>query len=360
MQSVAFVERYEKAQDMSYLPTPEVSELVATSTVPAEIFSTSSEWSDAFSSLLHAHLTSGNTPDFDTYQKFASSYQNWVIRDKRASEARIRELMRDPRFAESVDFEQFTDEAMKHTFHASFHDINIGFLLSWGRLFDHSFGQTIQAVQADEIFSLAMKGCKTGAIRDGFIKDADAAAYFEPETKNGRDLVEFKLSEIDAGIVLLEFARKHPDEFIVLPAPSAFETLAGSTDHQTNANADFIIINRTTDHVIGVQVKSKVHQNDTEKYDTNRIVLLDSQVDLGNQSAKRTERHRSDRKIVNWGGLIAVESMSRVNPKSPHGKHLFATKQLGLKQYANRNMKGLSPQLAQSSQRIGERILAKI
>lgn len=127
-----------------------------------------------------------------------------------------------------------------------------------------------------------------------------------------RRAYEGTLTEYDAAITLLESTRNHP-ELTVLPAPSSFE----HSQNQGNANADFMVLDLAQYEVIGAQSKSFVSDKDRERYDSDRVMLLDGVVDMGNTS-RRHGRLRTSRPTA---GLIAAE---HILGAKTHGKSTSA------------------------------------
>lgn len=125
--------------------------------------------------------------------------------------------------------------------------------------------------------------------------------YFTDALEQVRWRVEGYLHEIDAGIVLCEYAKKHGD-MTVVPGPSRFQDKAG------RANADFIVLDFENRRALGVQVKAYIASADVlAKYDPERIVFIDGSVDLGGSRTMRIDVDRSVKmRAVAWGGEIAA------------------------------------------------------
>lgn len=124
--------------------------------------------------------------------------------------------------------------------------------------------------------------------------------YFTDALEQVRWRVEGYLHEIDAGIMLCEYAKKHRD-MIVVPGPSRFQDKAG------RANADFIVLDFEKRQALGVQVKAFIDSEKVlEEYDPERIVFIDGSMDLGGSRTMRVDARHSKMRTISWGGEIAA------------------------------------------------------
>ncbi len=189
------------------------------------------------------------------------------------------------------------------------------------------------------------------------IADADGShAMFTPAYKELYERTTGIIQEVDAAIVLLDVVRRYRN-LTVVPAPMQFER-----SRQRRRNVDFVVVDAEAGRAVGIQVKSKVNPKDFAEADKDRVVFVDGDVDLGNVKAMRTQRGKSDRRVVAWPGIIAARRMSLIKT---HGK---GRTQVGgssrnimkLKIEAERLVGDTQVDYRGLSQVIGERILERI
>lgn len=155
--------------------------------------------------------------------------------------------------------------------------------------------------------------------------------FFSPEMAEERAHNLGVVTELDTAITLLEITRRNPD-IIFVPAPKQFE------DTNAAANVDFIVCRRSTQQIVGVQAKTRVHDTDRAKYDGERVVLIDGVSHLGNEVMTRTTPGKSDAYGVSWPGLIAASVIDgmKLHGKGSRGAELYDQKSLfRLKNEAN-------------------------
>lgn len=165
------------------------------------------------------------------------------------------------------------------------------------------------------------------------------------------------MQEIDAAIVLLDVMRRNPD-ITVVPAPLQFER-----GKRSNRNVDFLALHATQKTAVGIQVRSRLNSKDYVNADTERVVFLDGDTDLGNVRAVRVRQKSSQERIVPWPGIIAVKHFERVKSHGK-GKNLRAARnpQRTLQEkIAAKNLVGnIDVDFSDLSTVIGQRIMQKL
>lgn len=159
--------------------------------------------------------------------------------------------------------------------------------------------------------ALAYEGMKLYGVRESIVRSKGSEELYTEENKDVLERFSGALQEVDAAIVVIDAIRKH-ENLTVVPAPLQFERSAPQT------NADLLVIDTTEKRMVGVQVKSRVTSKDVDRYDPDRIVLLDGDIDLGNIRVVRTKKRRSTTEPKPWPGIVAA---SRVHNIKLHGKH---------------------------------------
>lgn len=203
--------------------------------------------------------------------------------------------------------------------------------------------------------SLAMAGLEYFSIREQFVKIHGTEALFTPTNYEFNKRVTGVLQEVDIAILLLEYFRKHPN-IAVIPAPMQFERANPQT------NVDFLVIDTDQGKTVGVQAKTSVRQHTVDRYDPDRVVLVDGTVDLGNVRVMRTDRKKSATSPQPWPGIVAA---SRVDAIQTYGKNLqipqfFLPRIQRAKFEARAQVGKLRVDTRELCVSIGERVLAKL
>lgn len=189
------------------------------------------------------------------------------------------------------------DLLLKRLTEFSFHRLTMRTMSLWrAALFDVGDPASRRGDVAQARFELAADTMLYAGIREEMLGEiADDTA----EQRTFRAWHTGMLTEIDAMIGLLEATRRDTDVF-VLPAPPQFERGA------SGANVDILVIHVPTRQVRGVQVKSSHAWDQADRYDAERVVMLDGVEHLRNARAMRTNRRHSDRHAVSWPGLVGA------------------------------------------------------
>lgn len=159
--------------------------------------------------------------------------------------------------------------------------------------------------------SLAYEGMKLYAVRERFVREKNTEDLYHVDNKDVLDRFTGAVQEIDAAIVVIDAIRKYPN-LTVVPGPLQFER------GNPRTNADLLVIDTEDKRMVGVQVKTRVTNETRERYDSDRIVLVDGNVDLGNVRVVRTQKGRSTTQVKPWPGIIAT---SRIHNIKMHGKN---------------------------------------
>lgn len=178
---------------------------------------------------------------------------------------------------------------------------------------------------------------------------------FQPEYEEVSRYVNGMVQEYDAAIILLEFARSHPN-LTVVPAPFQSE--------HTNRrrNVDFVVVDVVGRQAVGAQVKTKARRETVRGADQQRVVFVDGTTDLGNVKVVRVDATSSRERVRPWPGIIAAK---RVENMPSHGKSLTRA---GVhpssiqhpKEQAQELVGTIRVDYADLATKIGHRILAKL
>jgi hypothetical protein len=256
------------------------------------------DWSHDFGRLAHGYLS--QEPLSPSELKNFEHYDNW--HHDRSGNSRNR---------------AFTNEAVTDRYRAfrevNFHYLNAPMLGMWRPL----TGETWRSPQQrDEMIryardNVAREGLLCYTLRDAYAKQMGGTdALFDDKGLELHNSLNGAMQEFDAAIVLLGVVRKHSN-WTVVPAPLQFERSKAA-----ERNADFLVIDTEAKQTIGVQIKSSVNQKVRQRYDPDRIVLVDGNVDFDNVKAVRTDRFRSDQKVVSWAGILSAYHASTVPIKN--------------------------------------------
>jgi hypothetical protein len=200
--------------------------------------------------------------------------------------------------------------------------------------------------------SLALHGLLYYRYREKYLRDEGLEVFEDPAAKTVFSRLEGAMQEYDATIILMNWAKKYPN-LTVVPAPAQFE-------HSTKqANADLIVVDTQEGRAVGVQVKTRSDPRDRERYDPERIVVIDSQ-DLGNVrvmagKGKKTETPRP------WPGMIAASRVMGIKTQdTPNFDPTGIATVIRRKMEAKAMLGSLRIDYNEISRAIGERVLAKL
>lgn len=270
-------------------------------------------WSTYFGDALHG-LMLGRTDTEVRLEDFLSTYSAH-IRSQGAANARI--LIEE---AVQLDTEgQDAENSRKILFRAlqshNFHMMSQSMTFSWAEMIseiDLNPEERRQLLSLEQ-FNIAQSAIGYAKWRAAHSSISHSHEYFTESFQQDRNFVSGILTEFDTAITLIEISKQNPN-ILVVPAPRRFE------DSSKKINADFIVYDRSTDQVVGVQSKTKVSEQDRERYDQDRIVLISGETDLGGTVWTRTEAGKSVTKPVVWPGMIAAEHLKAMKLYGKNGK----------------------------------------
>jgi hypothetical protein len=194
------------------------------------------------------------------------------------------------------------------------------------------------------------------AQRENLIAAAEGThILFDPEIQAEHATITGMIQEYDAAIILMDVVRRHRN-LTVIPAPLQFERTRKRT------NVDFVVADFVGRRAVGVQVKSRLRQDDVEVADPDRVVFIDGDTDLGNIKVVRTQKNRSTERVTAWPGIVGVKRISNLKSYGAQSRHLWqGTRALPvMKQIADRLTRHLKVDHRELAGKIGERILAKL
>lgn len=351
MQSANFSSAYRRDIPASQLHNGELANILA----PAR------EWSHYFGQLLHDRLSDPrpelSSPEtLDNINQSFSEYSQWMLTDFTELEKNVVDTQMTA--ADPTDAFRASNEL-------NFHRLNNIMKPMWlpvicPEMFDYpvdlkrSVTDVIPLIQD----GLALSALSLYAERGVTATPSANYAYFADDYSQGRSCVEGIMSEFDAAIILLEVARRNP-RVVVLPAPMQFERADKTT------NTDFVIVSGDG-RAVGAQIKSSVKQADLERYDKDRVVLIDTRIDLGDELAVRTKSQSSNKNRVAWAGIICAQ---RVQATPVHGRqanramlnyHGGERSIAVRKMLARRLLAGIRPRTSEAVKIVGDRVLANL
>lgn len=165
--------------------------------------------------------------------------------------------------------------------------------------------------------SLGLMGMNLFQVRANFIKQQGTEALYDVSEENQEFVDRFTgaLQEIDAAIIAISAIRRLPN-LTVVPAPLQFERRRRTRGK--NTNADLLVIDPVEKRMLGIQVKTRLTERTRSEYDTERIIFIDGDTDLGNIRDVRVKNGTSKKAIKPWPGIVAT---SQVHNIKMHGKH---------------------------------------
>lgn len=344
MDSATFLKAYKPAERFT-VPTAERLGRLMPGIDPELVgrIEESQRWSFALSTLLFERLDTGDLMDTDESATLLGEYRQWYVKSPLLKELYT---LREQYSLYSPERSAIGKELQHH----SFHMLNQEFIPLW-----HHFNTTTEEPDRSLYHGVqncvAIAGTRLAKLRENLMAQ-DPKDFFNmrnpPETH--RSLTEGLLGEYDAAVATLDGARLKGNHWIVLPAPATFEYLA------FGANVDFIAANSSGERSIGIQVKNKVSWKDVEHYDDDRVVLVDTSIDLGNtQYMELNHDGVMQRGTQTWNGLLCMEQLAR--QKFTAAQHRMLK---GLPLFAQQRTHGFKKQIRASSTIIQERIKTKL
>lgn len=200
----------------------------------------------------------------------------------------------------------------------NFHVLNHAMVAMWSLAIDVGTERSRRQEIDEAQLNLALAGTRHAEDRVRRTGN-EPAGYYATENADYRRKISGIATEVDAGIVLLELCKRHP-ELSVLPAPRRFEgfgrRLSGDDDSPTSANSDYVVLNMDRQLVTGVQVKTWAPGCDVGRYSSEHVVILDGVHDLGNTRPVRLDPRSSDLSDRAWPGLIATGFLAQLPAKT--------------------------------------------
>lgn len=262
-----------------------------------EMLVTARGFAVAFGKLLHDALSGRPLPDVEEYRYWVLKYTSWINQGMGGLEENLGDLL--DALEEREDFTRVFMEL-------NFHRLNAPMTAWWETLLYHPGRTGIDdrgVTRARyEIAKTAMAVVQT---RDEWVA---RDMFFDEEIAELRDWATGALTEMDGMVALLEMCLRTTGTF-VLPAPPQFEHMAGP------ANIDLVVIDPLDGYrVRGVQLKSSGTHRHVERYDPERVTLIDGSIDMYNERAVRFDPRRSDKRVVAWPGLISAHYLAELHP----------------------------------------------
>lgn len=155
---------------------------------------------------------------------------------------------------------------------------------------------------------LALESLAYYSLRENYVRKHGTEILYAGDTiRRFMGRLTGVMQEFDGTIAVLEWAKSYPN-ITVVPAPAQFE-------HSTsNANVDLLVIDFANDRAAGIQIKTATDQETRERYDPERIVVIDNN-DLGNVRMVRTQRGKSEEVPKPWPGIIAASRVGAIQTR---------------------------------------------
>lgn len=337
-------------EDFAGLYEPVIPDSTRRQDAFSDTLAASRDWSHQFGQILHNYLLTGQTEP-DSNLRMVERYVNWQLTSFPANYQCVYNApdSSDKYSAMTELFGQWLQGQM---------------LRLWQPILNgrqHNAANHASAIQTTKE-AVAFAGLAIYRERENAASAQAGYRYFDADQTMRRGIVEGALTEFDAAIVLAHSIRKLP-QLTVVPGPMQFEH-----GRCRGNNADFVVIDTAERQAIGVQVKTAVRQEDSDKYNGDAIVLVSGTEDFGNQLAKRTRRTSSALRSVNWAGLICAHIVTQT---TAHGGGLASElsaacgsnqdKTVLLQRMLAKQMLGtVKPNLQQASGVVGKRVLARL
>jgi hypothetical protein len=185
----------------------------------------------------------------------------------------------------------------------NFHNLNQSLLPMWSVLAQGGWqsDQQRRAYIGGMRKELAVGGLVRYVIRKKFVGVVGSEMLFTDRNRPFAEATNGALQEFDTGVVLLDVVQKHPN-LLLLPSPLQFECGPDS-----RRNVDFLVVDMAGKRAVGAQVKSNVRDETVARYDPDRVVLIDGNIDFDNVLSMRTQKGSSRERVVGWPGMLAAK-----------------------------------------------------
>lgn len=333
-----FVTAYSRDAKEALMFTPEIEDLLDEART----------WAQSWGQLLHDYCSGAQLPTWKQFCDFEQAYRAWILASSKKVTAGLMAYCKKYEDAEDELEEEGIQMMTRIGMSLQFHRLNNFAGPIWENLIYPSKAKPLNKDTLDHICTeLARMSLSFDRGRESLVNED---SYFGREGKGMRDNTTGALTEIDAYVAMLEMTRTNPN-LLIVPAPAQFESLAAT------ANADFVVIDRQLGQIRGIQVKTTVTQGHKDRYDSNRITLIDGNRDLHNIRAMRTVKTKSDQQVVSWPGIIAAHFLIALKPTRETDRWIARKNLLQLK-FVARHYAAKFPSLnALASQNIATRIL---
>ncbi|MFD1860947.1 hypothetical protein EHW97_08095 [Aeromicrobium camelliae] len=257
----------------------------------------SRSFSHGFGRILHDALTGRPLPQRFQFRTWATRYTSWLNRGMGGLEREFDALLEG--LSSSQDFTRLFMEL-------NFHRLNAPVASWWETLLYDGGTASLSGSQVTRArFELSKTALTVVRSRDQLV---ERDLYFTDDFEEFRGWMIGALTEMDGMVALMELCRRIPGTFVI-PAPPQFENMAGP------ANADLIVVQpRDGWRVRGVQLKASSTHRHVDRYDRDRVTLVDGIVDMYNERAMRRHQRRSDKDVVSWPGLVAAHYLASLAP----------------------------------------------
>jgi len=308
---------------------PPLSEPVApTNPERRELLRAPRQWMQFFEGALDRFMTTGESPDFETFIAQSNEYCLWANYHAEPTYQTLLS-MRDSNPHNSIET------------HIDFHRHNRSMVFLWSDLFypeiSRHDSQSLLGFQQH----MAL-GAVAPAQRLAILSKTGS-----PDDKYERNRINGHLTEIDTAITLMELMKDHP-ELVALPAPLRYENNRGNHP----LNSDFLLFDRYHTQVRGIQVKSSVRTNlNVQDYDHDYVTLVDGSLDLGNRLFDIRQRLH-----VEQPGQIALSILADT-PIKAAPDFIRPMEFMRHRQIAKELLTGRHSQLAMATRHVGYRVL---
>ncbi len=295
MQAAEFVEPYPRS-------LPLYEELVAQPPAMLSLKENAMAWGYRFGQLLHDSL-SGRAPDTFTTKREVAKYAQW--NNSSATLAGQLEL-----YGTSAEAEQLGNRNM-----VNFHSLNRSLLSFWRPLIDGDWmpperPRPYMLHLAQD--SLAFEACCYFLDREKIVEQGGGThVLFEPGMVKKNEIATGVIQEFDGAIIVLQAMRQRILEpsTLLLPAPPQFERI------DANLNVNLVVVDMERRRAVGVQVESHTRHRDVRTADSERVVFIDGDIDLGNSMPVRHSGRSSREQSTAWPGIIAAKKMCEMKFK---------------------------------------------
>lgn len=252
-------------------------------------------WSYAFGRLAHASLSGAAAPS-DSIAGRVGEYRAWIYGSDEALRWRASEAK-----APQEDHLRVVNET-------NFHYLNKNMFGMWRPLMMGGWESEKQRRHyiGEAREKLAIEGMVMYTLRKNFAAKRGSATLYNETNRPFLEAINGATQEFDAALVLLDVVQRHAG-ITVVPAPLQFER---SSDGRRNV--DFLVVDFIGRRAVGAQVKTNVTDRTKERYDAERVVLIDGSVDFDNVLSVRTKTKSSQQSVKPWPGMIAAKRIQDI------------------------------------------------